>query len=173
MDIAGGGAGRRDGARATIERATAGWPEIDLRAALKGLPVNRAGGGPTSAAAAWSGAPTPDATAAIVLSFANAGAAPVRSAWTSLGEVPASAFVSIGRVTGTATAGGTVPLRSAGRSTANDNVAASTRRPLWRELFTLTLLAVTLAAVFWSGRLHAYQKVIVVPGPSSYRSVVT
>ena len=44
---------------------------------------------------------------------------------------------------------------------------------MWRDLFFLAALAATVAGAFWSGRVQGYQKVIVVPGPSSFYSVVT
>jgi hypothetical protein len=59
-----------------------------------------------------------------------------------------------------------------GRS-ANDNVAAGESRSVWRDLFFLMILAATVAGAFWSGRVHGLQKVIVVPAPSSFYSVIT
>jgi hypothetical protein len=59
---------------------------------------------------------------------------------------------------------------------ANDNGSAGrapARRSVWREVFFLLVLILTVAGAFWSGRLHASYKVIVVPGPSSFYSVVT
>ncbi|MBV9078737.1 MAG: hypothetical protein JO048_14815 [Methylobacteriaceae bacterium] len=68
--------------------------------------------------------------------------------------------------------GGLVPRVLARREAgANDN--APLRRSLWRELFFLTLLAVTLYAFYYSGQMHAFQRVIVVPEPSQPRSVIT
>lgn len=59
--------------------------------------------------------------------------------------------------------------------TANDNTrAGATRtRSVWRDLFFLAILAMTIVGAFWSGKLNATQRVIVVPGPSSDRHVVT
>ena len=83
------------------------------------------------------------------------------------GRVPPAAFVIVGRpVTSTSTV---LP-------TANDNtpVRDARVRSSWRDLFFLALLAITIAGAFWSGKLHATQeRVIVVPGPSSHRNVVT
>lgn len=59
---------------------------------------------------------------------------------------------------------------------ANDNASpepAQTGRPLLREVLFLLMLAATLAGTFWIGRLNAAQNIIVVPGPSSARSVIT
>jgi hypothetical protein len=44
---------------------------------------------------------------------------------------------------------------------------------VWRDLFFLMILAATVAGAFWSGRVHGLQKVIVVPAPSSFDSVIT
>lgn len=60
---------------------------------------------------------------------------------------------------------------------ANDNgLASSPRRRLvrivLREMMALTLLAATLAAVYYVGRMHAFQNVIVVPEPWSDRSAI-
>lgn len=69
--------------------------------------------------------------------------------------------------------------REAERSapTANDNgppqvVTRSRVRAVLRELAALALLAVTLAAVYYVGRMHAFQNVIVVPEPWSTRSML-
>ncbi|NNM73313.1 hypothetical protein [Enterovirga aerilata] len=87
-------------------------------------------------------------------------------------RVPVSAFVSIGR-----RASSPVPSHRAGRQvsgrSANDNAPAGERRSVWRDLFFLAVLFATVAGAFWSGRVHGLQKVIVVPGPSSFYSVVT
>ena len=90
-----------------------------------------------------------------------------------LKRVPASAIVSIARL-----GFGPVPRHRARMSlvsrSANDNEAAARdRRSVWRDLFFLMVLAATVAGAFWSGRVHGIQKVIVVPGPSSFYSVVT
>jgi hypothetical protein len=70
------------------------------------------------------------------------------------------------------------PSRVRARSfrSANDNAArttASARKSVWREVFFLLVLILTVVGAFWSGKLHASYKVIVVPGPSSFYSVVT
>jgi hypothetical protein len=89
-----------------------------------------------------------------------------------LKRVPASAIVPIARL-------GSVPARHRGRMSlvsrsANDNeAAAGGARSVWRDLFFLMVLAATVVGAFWSGRVHGVQKVIVVPGPSSFYSVVT
>ncbi len=90
-----------------------------------------------------------------------------------LKRVPASAIVPIARF-GFAP----VPRHRAWMSllsrSANDNeVAARRGRSVWRDLFFLMVLAATVVGAFWSGRVHGVQKVIVVPGPSSFYSVVT
>jgi hypothetical protein len=90
-----------------------------------------------------------------------------------LRRVPASAIVSIARF-GFAPA----PCHRARMSflsgSANDNdVAARHGRSVWRDMFFLMILAATVVGAFWSGRVHGVQKVIVVPGPSSFYSVVT
>lgn len=51
--------------------------------------------------------------------------------------------------------------------------ASPPKKGLWRELFFLGVLAVTLFGAFYSGRLNAYQRVIVVPIPESRHSVIT
>lgn len=159
--------------------ASSAWPAVDLRAALALLPVSRTGSGPTNAAAAWSTTAVSHANGALVLSLGDAPAATAstgarRRRREHEGAVPVSAFVCIGRMAAPTGDPDAVPLGAAKAPTANDNFfAPNARKSLWRELFFLTLLAVTLAGVFWTGRMHAYQKVIVVPGPSSYRSVVT
>lgn len=81
---------------------------------------------------------------------------------TVAGRVPNHAFVIIGS-------------REGRLPTANDNArAGSTRaRSVWRDLFFLAILAMTIVGAFWSGKLNATQRVIVVPGPSSDRHVVT
>lgn len=83
---------------------------------------------------------------------------------TASGRVPDHAFVTV--------APREVPPVP---STANDNARARTTRirSVWRDLFFLALLAMTIAGAFWSGKLNATQRVIVVPGPSSDRHVVT
>jgi hypothetical protein len=60
---------------------------------------------------------------------------------------------------------------------ANDNASApvvgGSVRSAWRDALLLVLLAATVAGAFYSGRLHAYQKVIVVPPPASASNAVT
>lgn len=159
--------------------ASSAWPAVDLRAALALLPVSRTGSGPTNAAAAWSTTSVSQANGALVLSLGDAptGASSTlakRRRREHEDAVPLSAFASIGRMAAPTSDPDAVPLGAAKARTANDNFfAPNARKSLWRELFFITLLAVTLAGVFWTGRMHPYQKVIVVPGPSSYRSVVT
>jgi hypothetical protein len=84
-------------------------------------------------------------------------------------RVPGSAFVSIG----SRRRGGipVYPIRPLPRCFANDN--APDKRALWRDLVFLMILAATVAGAFWSGRMHGYQKVIVVPAPSSFHTIVT
>ena len=86
-------------------------------------------------------------------------------------KVPQAAFVSIGCVPGSPVL--RIPSRRAGSRFANDNVVGSPARSVWRDLFFLAILAATVFGAFWSGRVHGIQKVIVVPGPSSFHSVVT
>lgn len=58
--------------------------------------------------------------------------------------------------------------------TANDN-SAKPRAPrrLWREIFFLGVLAVTLVGAYLAGRADGFQKIIVVPGPIGFSSNVT
>lgn len=85
---------------------------------------------------------------------------------TASGRVPHHAFVTVAQ---RQTSPSAIPL------TANDNArAGATRtRSVWRDLLFLAILAMTIAGAFWSGKLNATQRVIVVPGPSSDRHVVT
>ena len=85
---------------------------------------------------------------------------------TASGRVPHHAFVVVGsRETRSST----------GLPTANDNNRAGTarKRSMWRDLFFLALLTMTIVGAFWSGQQNAAQRVIVVPGPSSDRHMVT
>lgn len=85
---------------------------------------------------------------------------------TASGRVPHHAFVVVGPQ----------EIRSStGLPTANDNNRAGTarKRSMWRDLFFLALLTMTIAGAFWSGQQNAAQRVIVVPGPSSDRHMVT
>lgn len=82
------------------------------------------------------------------------------------GRVPHHAFVIVGpRSLPTA-----VPM-----PTANDNTRAGmTRaRSVWRDLFFLAVLAMTIVGAFWSGKLNATQRVILVPWPSSDKHMMT
>lgn len=89
-----------------------------------------------------------------------------------LKRVPGHAFVSIGRR-------GNAPVprfraRGVAARSANDNHALTgDKRSMWRDLFFLMVLAATVVGAFWSGRMQGYQKVIVVPGPSSFYNQVT
>lgn len=82
------------------------------------------------------------------------------------GRVPHHAFVTVGV---------REVLPSTVLPTANDNTRAATTRArsVWRDLFFLAILAMTIVGAFWSGKLNATQRVIVVPGPSSDRHIVT
>jgi hypothetical protein len=120
-------------------------------------------------------------SAALVFSLPAIRRAPISAPGSStetgpaLAQVPASAFVSIGRASGQATISSAVPLRRIGSRGANDNYAAlgTAKKSMWRDIFFLAVLVATVTVAFLSGRVHGYQKVIVVPGPSSFYSVVT
>ena len=142
----------------------ASWQQLDLDLVLAKLP-RAPGTAPSVLTAPASG---------VVRSFPETGAVLAAALQRGvLKRVPASAFVSIG-------GRGRAPVpryrarsRSPNRS-ANDNVAApGHRRSVWRDLFFLAVLFATVVGAFWSGRMHGYQKVIVVPGPSSFYSQVT
>jgi hypothetical protein len=157
-----------------------GWQPLDRALLSRLAPTGKTEGRrPTSSGAAWSVFPAVNTPSALVLSLSGAGqasrigvpalAAPERS-WN---PVPASAFVSIGRLSGRVLPGGARLLGSRG---ANDNFvapAALAGRSRWRDLFFLAVLAATVAGAFFSGRVHGFQRVIVVPSPSSFHSVVT
>lgn len=68
-----------------------------------------------------------------------------------------------------------VSLPSPGSTpTANDNSAkAAAPRRLWREIFFLGVLAVTLVGAYLAGRADGLQKIIVVPGPIGFSSTIT
>ncbi|MDB5512650.1 MAG: hypothetical protein JWR08_2133 [Enterovirga sp.] len=157
-----------DGSRqfAVIERdvPATGWQEIDLDRTLGRLPRP---GAESTRSLAVSGS-------ARVLSFPETPTHLVAVLNPVVARrVPQAAFVSIGRTSGAGRA--SVPSaarRGPGRS-ANDNVASSENRSVWRDLFFLAILAATVVGAFWSGRVHGLQKVIVVPESSSVRSVVT
>jgi hypothetical protein len=83
-----------------------------------------------------------------------------------LKRVPDSAFVTIGR----AERASSLP------ASANDNAARPSSKRIrfaLRDAVMLAILAATVAGAFYSGRLHAAQTVIVVPGPSSARNAIT
>lgn len=134
------------------------WHVIDLGGPLGRLP-RAVPSEPASGTGPWSVSTT-------ILSSGSLVAA-------SGGGIPSDAFVRV-RPTGRFTKRGTREIRSAGRVVANDNNAtAAPARSVWRDVFFLAVLAATVAAAFWSGRVHGLQKVIVVPGPSSFYSAVT
>lgn len=88
-------------------------------------------------------------------------------------RVPGDAFVPIGTRLLPSPSASRLMLAAPG---ANDNAVPArpgSARPLLREALFLLILAATLAGTYWIGRLNAAQNVIVVPGPSSSRSVVT
>lgn len=124
----------------------AGWQRLDLRP-LAGLPPH------------------------VPLDLAGPVAVPVRSGLPirpapTLAAVPMEALVAIARP---------VPERRFAKRgpgpSANDN--GRQQRSTWRDLFFLAVLFVTVATAFWGGRLHAYQRVIVVPPPTVVGSVIT
>lgn len=86
-------------------------------------------------------------------------------------QVPLDRIVVIGK--------GLPPGRTIGRrrvvpAIANDNKATARKRPaLLRQAFFLAILAASLAGAFYNGRVHAMQKVIVVPEPMDRRVVLT
>lgn len=90
-------------------------------------------------------------------------------------RVPADAFVSVSAQLLPPPAERLRLASPRPQPSANDNEAPAgvTPRRWLRELLFLAILAVTLVGAFYSGRIHAFHKVIVVPGPSSARSVVT
>lgn len=59
--------------------------------------------------------------------------------------------------------------------TANDNTAVGRggARSVWREILFLGILAASLYGAFTAGRSNASHKVIVVPGPIGFYSLVT
>ena len=90
-----------------------------------------------------------------------------------LKRVPASALVSIARRSVAPVPRYRARMSPVSRSANDNEAAASDRRSVWRDLFFLMVLAATVLGAFWSGRVHGLQKVIVVPGPSTFYSVVT
>jgi hypothetical protein len=131
------------------------WQQLDLDFMLASLPRPSAGAAGTLVTPAVSS----------VSHFHGGGRKPNPS-------VPGWAFVSIGR-RGKASVPRVQSRRGAPGRSANDNVAAGESRSVWRDLFFLMVLAATVAGAFWSGRVHGLQKVIVVPAPSSFYSVIT
>lgn len=144
------------------EIVAGGWQEIDLARTL-GLSC-----GPALAAAATLSAP---ASAHILPFRARSVCLTGTVARVIPKKIPDAAFVSVGRPAGAT--GPRVPALRVKSRFANDNVAGAGRRSVWRDLFFLAVLAATVVGAFWSGRVHGIQKVIVVPGPSSFYSVVT
>lgn len=92
-------------------------------------------------------------------------------------QVPASALVPVGSLL--LGAPRPVPLLPPPSvpSIANDNAAPSRGRErigkAVREALFLAMLAVTIAAAFYSGRQNGFQRVIVVPGPMSFYAEVS
>jgi hypothetical protein len=86
-------------------------------------------------------------------------------------QVPLDRIVVIGK--------GLPPGRTVGRrrvvpAIANDNKATVRKRPaVLRQAFFLALLGASLAGAFYNGRVHAMQKVIVIPEPMDRRVVLT
>ena len=145
------------------EIAETGWHELDLGRTLRGL-----GAEPSFPLGAPPSTPVPGRSGG-TLRLAAAGLNAMLDQ--SFGRrIPAEAFVSIGSPAPR-------PKRNSPRAkpsrSANDNHAAGEQRSVWRDLFFLAILAAALVGAFWSGRVQGYQKVIVVPGPSSFYSVVT
>lgn len=137
------------------------WQRLDLPATLAALPVAPSSGPASLTASATGTVRTFRQTGSALLDVLEGGRAK---------SVPAGAFVSVGH------RGGTVRRRAAVSPprSANDNRAAQPgRKGVWRDVFFLAVLAATVLGAFWSGRVHGLQKVIVVPGPSSFHSVVT
>ena len=155
-----------------------GWQPLDV-GRLPSFPAGEPG--VISTGAAWSAQPAVNTPAALVFSLPAETRAPMPGGRSlletgpALAQVPGSAFVSIGRTSGQATTTLAVPLRRVGSRGANDNYAApgGSTKTMWRDIFFLAVLVATVAVAFLSGRVHGYQKVIVVPGPSSFYSVVT
>lgn len=138
------------------EIAASGWREVDL------APASGGGREPSSG--------PPFAASGSIVCLAGRSEAAL-GLLASPGRIPPDAFVSVGP----ARPGSTGPRLSWSKvrpvGTANDNVAG--HRSVWRDVFFLTLLFATVAGAFWSGRVQGLQRVIVVPGPSSFHSVVT
>ncbi len=138
------------------EISASGWQDIDLP------PASEPGGTPPS------GLSFSASGSIVCFARRSEGALGLLA---SPGRVPPDAFVSVG----SARPGSTGPklgwsrLRPA--KGANDNVPEP--RSPWRDVFFLALLFATVAGAFWSGRVQGLQRVIVVPAPSSFHSVVT
>ena len=86
-------------------------------------------------------------------------------------RVPADAFVSVGPARPRLTGPKLIWSKLRPVATANDNTPG--RRSVWRDVFFLALLFATVAGAFWSGRVQGTQRVIVVPAPSSFHSIMT
>lgn len=123
-----------------------GWQRLDL-AALAGLPAD------------------------VPLDLSGPVATPVRHGIPvrpapTLAAVPAEALITVAR---------RAPERRFAKRgpgpSANDNAHGS--RSAWRDAFFLAVLFATVAVAFWGGRLHAYQRVIVVPQPTMVGGVIT
>jgi hypothetical protein len=70
--------------------------------------------------------------------------------------------------------GRTVGRRRVVPAIANDNKVTVRKRPaVLRQAFFLALLGASLAGAFYNGRVHAMQKVIVIPEPMDRRVVLT
>lgn len=136
------------------------WQRLDCLATLAALP-SASRSGPASLTASATGT---------VRSFRQTGSALLDVLGPGKTKrVPPEAFVTVGMGSGVARRRFTTRLPRS----ANDNAAPQRKGGVWRDLFFLAVLAATVAGAFWSGRVHGLQKVIVVPGPSSFHSVVT
>lgn len=151
------------------------WQRIDLdhlavAVADRGAAARQ---GAPSASWAWTALPEENSARAILHAAAR-----------RLTAVPPEAFVVVGRPANgrqrvfprRAIAGVVVP--SSPGATANDNIHETSSPPararsIVRDMLFLAVLAATLFGAYHSGRMAAFQKVIVVPGPSMPGSVVT
>jgi hypothetical protein len=89
-------------------------------------------------------------------------------------RIPAGALVPIHGLPGATRLRRLAAPRSGGTENANDNSAKpAPARPAWREALFLGILAATLFGAFMAGRNNAAHKVIIVPGPIGFYSVVT
>lgn len=86
-------------------------------------------------------------------------------------QVPLDRIVVIGKGL---PQGRTVGRRRVVPAIANDNKATVRKRPaVLRQAFFLAVFAASLAGAFYNGRVHAMQKVIVIPEPMDRRIVLT